>query len=209
MTRRFKWPGKSRIKDAVKLNTEDPRNDRFVINDTLRSSLCLLHPPHLIAIASIYLALSLHPPEDQSDSTPAAAEEGPAARTRRHSTTDPSLSASTGSKNTPVTSIPISIGGKTDSVTFLASLNVELSLVLEIIQEMVSLYEVWNALEIFAAASPSQHAAHAKSSGSGKAKTTTPGADELVVTILGRMKESREKDVAQDNYTVAKRTKLK
>ncbi|KAH8831113.1 cyclin-like protein [Flagelloscypha sp. PMI_526] len=32
----------------------------FIINDTYRSDLCLRHPPHLIAIAAIYLILILH-----------------------------------------------------------------------------------------------------------------------------------------------------
>ncbi|KAJ3544186.1 hypothetical protein NM688_g5771 [Phlebia brevispora] len=33
----------------------------FIINDTYRSDLCLLYPPHLIAIAAIYLTLVFHP----------------------------------------------------------------------------------------------------------------------------------------------------
>ncbi|PWN53275.1 hypothetical protein IE53DRAFT_193314 [Violaceomyces palustris] len=34
----------------------------FVLNDTYKSEICLLYPPHLIAIAAIWLALILHPP---------------------------------------------------------------------------------------------------------------------------------------------------
>ncbi|KAF5337130.1 hypothetical protein D9611_003057 [Ephemerocybe angulata] len=34
-----------------------------IINDTYRSELCLLYPPHLIAIAALYLTFTLHPPE--------------------------------------------------------------------------------------------------------------------------------------------------
>ncbi|THU77953.1 hypothetical protein K435DRAFT_70860 [Dendrothele bispora CBS 962.96] len=33
----------------------------FIINDSYRSNLCLLYPPHLIAIAAIYLTLVLNP----------------------------------------------------------------------------------------------------------------------------------------------------
>ncbi|THG94762.1 hypothetical protein EW026_g6771 [Hermanssonia centrifuga] len=32
----------------------------FIINDTYRSDLCLIYPPHLIAIAAIYLTLVFH-----------------------------------------------------------------------------------------------------------------------------------------------------
>ena len=34
--------------------------NRFIINDTYRSELCLLYPPHMIAIAAIYLTLVLN-----------------------------------------------------------------------------------------------------------------------------------------------------
>ena len=33
---------------------------RFIINDTYRSEICLLYPPHMIAIAAIYLTLVLN-----------------------------------------------------------------------------------------------------------------------------------------------------
>lgn len=38
------------------------RITRFVLNDTYRTDLLLLYPPHLIAVASIFLALVLHDP---------------------------------------------------------------------------------------------------------------------------------------------------
>ncbi|KAI9461850.1 hypothetical protein F5148DRAFT_1286572 [Russula earlei] len=34
--------------------------DRFIINDMYRSELCLLYPPHMIAITAIYLTLVLN-----------------------------------------------------------------------------------------------------------------------------------------------------
>ncbi len=35
-------------------------DSRFIINDTYHSELCLLYPPHVFAIAAIYLTLVLH-----------------------------------------------------------------------------------------------------------------------------------------------------
>jgi cyclin C len=43
-------------------NNHHLRIHRSIINDTYRSQLCLLHPPHLIAIAAIYLSFIIHPP---------------------------------------------------------------------------------------------------------------------------------------------------
>lgn len=110
--------------------------DRFVINDTFRSSLCLVHPPHLIALACIYLALSLQPPLPPS--------------ARKPSTT---------------------VGGRTDPITFLSSLAVDQSLVLEVVQEVLGLYELWHALEA--------------------------RGEEKVVEVLERMRRERGAEVAE------------
>lgn len=145
-----------------------------MINDTFRSSLCLVHPPHLIAIAAIYLAFSLHPPVSDDDSTSLAA--GPAAHTRRQSAPDPPSQKA----------IP---GGKTDAISFLASLNVSMPLVLEIVQEVIGLYELWNSLERAVAASSASATGKAAP---GRPKITTSGADERVVAILTRMRYERK-----------------
>ncbi|KAF9004091.1 hypothetical protein BDZ89DRAFT_1145828 [Hymenopellis radicata] len=39
-----------------------------IINDTYRSNLCLPYPPHLIAVAAIYLTQLLHPPSREINS---------------------------------------------------------------------------------------------------------------------------------------------
>ena len=148
--------------------------DRFVINDTFRSSLCVVHPPHLIAIAAIWLAFSLHPPVSTDDSTSLAA--GPAAHTRRQSAPDPP-------------SHKTIAGGKTDAISFLASLNVSMPLVLEIVQEVIALYELWNSLERAVAASTAGASGKAAP---GRPKITTSGADERVVAILTRMRYERK-----------------
>lgn len=133
---------------------------RFVVNDTFRSSLCLIHPPHLIALAAIYLAFSLHPP----------------------------------TATAPAPSSKLSAGGKTDAITFLSSLAVDQTLVLEIVQEVISLYELWNALEVDAGAI-------AAAKGGGKGRANPGGADEKVVGILGRMKADRIKEISEGEKT--------
>ncbi|VDB87138.1 unnamed protein product [Peniophora sp. CBMAI 1063] len=92
----------------------------FVINDTYRSELCLLYPPHLIAVAAIYVALILHPKTRQAIQHPPA----------------PTASSSTrrSSRQTRASQ---------DYVQWLAGLNVSHTLVANITQEIISLYALW------------------------------------------------------------------
>lgn len=84
----------------------------------------------------------------------------------------------------------MSVGGKTDPVTFLASLDVDHSLVMEIVQQVISLYELWNELENEGPAVGIQ--------GAGRGgKATTVGADERVVGILKRMRTDRIKELGE------------
>ncbi|ORY91797.1 cyclin-like protein [Leucosporidium creatinivorum] len=143
----------------------------FVINDTFRSSLCLIHPPHLIAIAAIYLAFSLHPPPSANITAPppATTGSGPSSRTRRQSI-DSGVPSSSTPAAPPARTGPPPPGGQTDPITFLSTLNVDYTLVLEIVQEVISLYELWNALESSAAGTAAGASA---SSGGGKARAGT------------------------------------
>lgn len=191
---------------------------RFIINDTYRSDLCLLYPPHLIAVAAVYIAFSINPPPKKtaqpalktSASIPSPSTTGsdnstaksnppssapspttapssssnipqrpapsagnpkllhpslpakptfdafPSSNSGRLSpqpsrpsstapppqpSTNPSVSASSAA---PMTAQPPS---KRDPVTFLAELNVPLKVVLEITQDIISLYSLWHAFE--------------------------------------------------------------
>lgn len=127
---------------------------RFIINDTYRSELCLLYPPHLIAIAAIYLTFVLHEPTRRivvkhlgppdtagTDTQPST----PAPQPRRSSRQ--ALHAST-SSNTSDTSKKTQ-----DPVTFLAELNVSMPLIATISQEIISLYTLW---DMYKEDSPSQ-----------------------------------------------------
>ncbi|KAK4055021.1 RNA polymerase II holoenzyme cyclin-like subunit [Microbotryomycetes sp. JL221] len=200
----------------------------FVINDTFRSSLCLVHPPHLIAIAAIYLAFSLHPPENlfsssnagnpNSNSNPTTTNgsgHGPASRTRRQSVdatnTGSMVSLSTSAANHPASNHKSnSIGGQSHPVEFLASLNIDHEIVLEIVQEIVSLYELWNALETSPSVTlpPNMTTAGAtvfggggpSSSNKGKNGTggATNGSDERVIATLMRMRLARHQELQAD-----------
>ncbi|GAA5982966.1 hypothetical protein JCM5350_003522 [Sporobolomyces pararoseus] len=214
----------------------------FIINDTFRSSLCLSHPPHLIALASIYLALSMNPPRslisaftslNNNPSTSAASTSsssleappnmaGVASRTRRRGSTDTSnnpqssnLSSSTSKPPSSSTATSTTTsnngkpGGQTDPLTFLASLDVDQTILLEIIQEIISLYELWSILE-----SPSEK--------NGSSQTTPPpsspttgnasgrgtklegnSVDQKLVGLIKRMQDSRMRELREERSKAA------
>ncbi|KAH9936899.1 cyclin-like protein [Epithele typhae] len=96
-----------------------PPPRRFIINDTYRSELCLLHPPHIIAVAAIYLVLVFHIPTRTAIQAAASSHAahasggGPATATTRHHRLH---------------------GG----------LNVNMSLVATVAQEIIALYALWD-----------------------------------------------------------------
>ncbi|TFK35064.1 cyclin-like protein [Crucibulum laeve] len=118
----------------------------FIINDTYRSELCLLYPPHLIAVAAIYLTFILHPPSrisspqsSQSDTHSQSHSSVPVAgantQPRRSSRNAHSESSSSKAVQPPKPQDPI---------TFLSELNVSLPLVATISQEIISMYALWD-----------------------------------------------------------------
>ena len=105
---------------------------RSIINDTYRSDLCLLYPPHLLAITALYLTLVLHAPtrdlvlQKSSANLPNDAHTSPLRRSSRQAST-----SSMESKKPQ------------DIIGFFAGLNVSMSLVSTIAQEMISFYSAW------------------------------------------------------------------
>lgn len=98
--------------------------------------------------------------------------------------------------------------GKTDLVTFLASLDVSLPIVLEIVQEMISLYACWKAFDEppngngAAGQTPATPATPTNAmSGLGMQNRLNgnvpigPG-DEKTIKLLARMRQAREVDLA-------------
>ncbi|KDQ65171.1 hypothetical protein JAAARDRAFT_117818 [Jaapia argillacea MUCL 33604] len=126
----------------------------FIINDTYRSDLCLLYPPHLIAIAAIYLALVLHTPTRtliQSQTAPGSSSASatgsacsgpttanPTPAPVRRSSRQASNASSSSSKKNQQHHQP------QDFVGFMASLNVSMPLIATIAQEIISLYTLWD-----------------------------------------------------------------
>ncbi|KAJ7062831.1 cyclin-like protein [Mycena amicta] len=161
----------------------------FIINDTFRSELCLLHPPHLIAIAAIYLTCVFHPATHETVASVLAASHessspvpGPR-RSSRHAATPDKPSAR-------------------DPLAFLAGLNVSLPLVASIAQEIIAMYALWERYrEAGSAANASTPDSTRDEDDSGSA--STPAGNGAVVTpamltaVLTRMREARMQDHAQ------------
>lgn len=181
---------------------------RFLINDTYRSDICLLYPPHLIAIAALYLTCIFQPQtrrahvewtELQQQAAAAPPEVQPGTATRRSS-----RHASTSSKEQPsVTLTPSSTSDQSsasrkgvaplqDFVGFFAGLNVNMPLIATIAQEMISFYSLCDRLKEEGNAAPpptraqwqtqgqwSRVQAQASSSHSGsRNSSSTPGGSE-------------------------------
>ncbi|KAF9078755.1 cyclin-like protein [Rhodocollybia butyracea] len=127
----------------------------FIINDTYRSELCLLYPPHLIAITAIYLTLVLHTPTQNSiaqllpystafNSELASAGES-TSTSATQSTPQPRRSTRQSLDGTSSsTSTPKKVPVQQDPIDFLADLNVSLSSISTIAQEIISMYNLWS-----------------------------------------------------------------
>ncbi|KAI7937578.1 hypothetical protein MJO28_015124 [Puccinia striiformis f. sp. tritici] len=130
----------------------------FIINDTYRTDLILLYPPYIIALAAIYITVVLHPHPSFQAMKPIAPppirgtieETGPSTRARRQSTNPaPVVPGGTVEGTTPTTTTTDSPGKPTKVVPldFFARFPISMSLVLELVQEIVASYELWNRLE--------------------------------------------------------------
>ncbi|PPQ82834.1 hypothetical protein CVT25_009209 [Psilocybe cyanescens] len=195
-----------------------------IINDTYRSQLCLLYPPHLIAIAAIYLTFILHPPtrpdNAQSSANENAADPFPEQPAPRRSSRQAHHTQSqSASPKKPQ-----------DPITFLSELNVSLSLVATIAQEIISLYTLWDqykedaspdatkaARELTNSPSPIKRSGSAHASTSGGA---TPGAEEsldsegnyittaYLSSVVQKLRESRLIDISPMGRPVAVNKRL-
>jgi cyclin C len=127
-----KWPGEpisshlsSLISSRFCLLSFNSLGHRFLINDTYRTDLCLIHPPWIIAIASLYLALVLHN-QTRAKLTPSCKP-------------SPNPASGGGGSKYPG-------AAQNKYVQFLAGLNVSLPEVATVAQEMVALYALWDQL---------------------------------------------------------------
>jgi cyclin C len=104
----------------------------LMINDTYRSDMCLIYPPHIIAVAVLTFTLALHGPAEDAKAAKAASSQGQESEPRRSSR------RSGGNSNGQT-----QIYTMANRAEFLAGLNVSMSLVTTVIQEIISLYALW------------------------------------------------------------------
>ncbi|KAH9167037.1 cyclin-like protein [Lactarius sanguifluus] len=149
----------------------------FIINDTYRSEICLLYPPHMIAIAAIYLTLVLN------DKTREAiqAHGAPVPPPRRSSRT---TSGGAHRKSAPAQ--------QQDFVGFMAGLRVSLPTVAMIAQEILSLYTLWGRYSDTPPESGLGGNGAGENSGGGD-DVVTPA---FLTQLLLRMREARLADLA-------------
>ncbi|EMD31748.1 hypothetical protein CERSUDRAFT_119333 [Gelatoporia subvermispora B] len=107
----------------------------FIINDIYRSDLCLIYPPHLIAVTAIYLTLVLH---SSTRATIQAQTQSPPASSGASASSSPPTrrsSRSTASSHKKAAQ---------DIVGFMAALNVSMAHVAALAQEVLALYVLWD-----------------------------------------------------------------
>ncbi|KAN0139195.1 Cyclin-like protein [Lactarius tabidus] len=147
----------------------------FIINDTYRSEICLLYPPHMIAIAAIYLTLVLNDKTREAVQAQAA----PVPPPRRSSRT---TSGSAHRKSAPAQ--------QQDFVGFMAGLNVSLPTIAMIAQEILSLYTLWGRY------SDTPPESGLGASGAGECSGDDVVTPAFLTQLLLRMRESRLADLA-------------
>ncbi|KAI8457234.1 cyclin-like protein [Phakopsora pachyrhizi] len=136
----------------------------FIINDTYRTDLILLYPPYIIALAAIYVTVVLQPhpslraikalPPPTMMHRSSTEQLGPHSRTRQtshaHGGSQLSNLAASHSVENSATSSPSGPSSTTSKVVpldFFARFPISMALVLEVVQEIVASYELWNRLE--------------------------------------------------------------
>ncbi|KAF9040700.1 cyclin-like protein [Panaeolus papilionaceus] len=116
-----------------------------IINDTYRSPLCIFYPPHLIAIAAIYLTFILHPPIKPDSTGTTSEQESLFSESSSEQPRQPRRSSrqahSTGSQSAMSAQ---QAKKPQDPIAFFADLNVSLPLIATISQEIISLYTLWD-----------------------------------------------------------------
>ncbi|KAG8931243.1 RNA polymerase II holoenzyme cyclin-like subunit [Tulasnella sp. 419] len=117
----------------------------FVINDSFRGDLCLQYPPYLIAIASLYMAVLLHGNTRAKLSETFEDTSNSQAQQHRHRTRSTTAAASSNTNATNIVTahhVPI----RDQILDFLAGLNVSLELIAKIVQQILSVYALWDTL---------------------------------------------------------------
>ncbi|TFY51026.1 hypothetical protein EVG20_g11204, partial [Dentipellis fragilis] len=144
----------------------------LIINDTYRSELCLLYPPHLIAIAAIYLTLVFNGDMRAALQQPPAAAQPQRRSSRTHAST----------KKPPP-----------DAVGFLAGLNVSLPVIATLAQEIIALYALCERYREDSVAEGGTWGRGRREDSAGRdADAVTPGA---MTRLVMKMRKERLEDM--------------
>lgn len=139
----------------------------FVLNDTYKTDIPLIYPPYMVALASLWLALSLHTPS--YDRINASLGSMQAKRTQHSLLVSQVLNDAT--KTAAELPRDEALPPSQEALTFFASLTVSLTLLAEVVQEMVSAYQMQSDVARLVADAPG------------------------MVQLLERMKESRRQEL--------------
>ncbi|CAG8613652.1 13570_t:CDS:2 [Dentiscutata erythropus] len=112
---------------------EDVQRAWLIVNDTYKTDMCLLHPPYVIAAAALYLPIALKGGVQYGDNNNSV--QGVVTRGAKKGAT--SAATSDSNNNNETTKIE-------DIRQWFALLNVDLDQIIDIVQEIISLYEVWD-----------------------------------------------------------------
>ena len=146
----------------------------FVLNDTYKTDVPLMYPPYMVALASLWLALSLHTPACEKITTSMQTMQD---KRRQHQDklddmlNDPNSTPAEFNALCDAAQLEDAAPPSQEALTFFASLNVSLPLLAEVVQHIVSGYHMLNAV----------------------ARMATNGAG--VVKALERMREERRLDL--------------
>ncbi|KAF9970018.1 hypothetical protein BGZ73_007403 [Actinomortierella ambigua] len=148
------------IAKDLKLEESNLQTAWFVINDSYRTDVCLLYAPHMISLAALYIICVLHSEnriKDSSSST--SASHGHIHHSLMHESNVSNNSPMLNNMSNPIHAQLYSMASKKspgglgygegqginnrDMVQWFADLNVDMDEIIEITQEILSLYDIW------------------------------------------------------------------
>ncbi|GHJ89211.1 hypothetical protein NliqN6_5613 [Naganishia liquefaciens] len=162
----------------------------FILNDTYRTDLSLLYPPYLIALAALYLSFSL---EDKSPRDPFRVRGQTVSSLDRMS-----LSSSHAVKDDNARPVMDRLITRARAAGYFADFAISLPTMLTIVQEIISLYPLWEDLEGKAVSRGPQTVDLTQDLTSGNT-ARTKGVDSLreseVIPMIQRMQRLRAVDL--------------
>ncbi|KAG0255795.1 hypothetical protein DFQ27_006067 [Actinomortierella ambigua] len=148
------------IAKDLKLEESNLQTAWFVINDSYRTDVCLLYAPHMISLAALYIICVLHSENRIKDgSSSGSAGHGHIHHSMLHEANLSSSSPMLNNMGNPLHAQLYSMASKKspggpaygegqginnrDMVQWFAELNVDMEEIIEITQEILSLYDIW------------------------------------------------------------------